>query len=269
MSLDHDPNRDLSRRRALGLLGGAGLAVLVGCGSDSDEGSATGSSTSTTAGASDTTTDGSASCDVVPEETAGPFPGDGSNGPNVLSQEGVVRSDIRSSFGSMSGTAEGIPLAINLTLQDGGNGCAPLAGAAVYVWHCDRDGVYSMYDSATEQNYLRGVQETNGSGQVTFTSIFPGCYSGRWPHVHFEVYSSVEEATGGGSPIATSQLAFPQGASREAYLEEGYESSITNFERLTLEGDMVFADGSDQQLATVEGSPDSGYSALLTLAVAS
>jgi protocatechuate 3,4-dioxygenase beta subunit len=249
MSVDNDPSRDLSRRRALGFLGGAGLAALVGCGSDSDQASTPGSTT-TTPGAADTTTGGSAACAVVPEETAGPFPGDGSNGPNVLTQDGVVRSDITTSFGSMSGTAQGIPLGINLIVQDANDGCAPLAGAAVYVWHCDRDGAYSMYEGAADQNYLRGVQETNGSGQVTFTSIFPGCYQG-------------------GSPIATSQLAFPQGASREAYLEDGYESSISNFESLTLEGDMIFEDGSEQQLAQVEGSPATGYSAFLTLAVAS
>ena len=59
-----------------------------------------------------------APCAVIPEETAGPFPGDGSNGPNVLAQSGVVRSDIRSSFGSSTTVAEGVPLTIELTIQD-------------------------------------------------------------------------------------------------------------------------------------------------------
>lgn len=35
----------------------------------------------------------------VPDETAGPYPGDGSNGPNVLTESGIVRSDIRPGFG--------------------------------------------------------------------------------------------------------------------------------------------------------------------------
>lgn len=96
---------------------------------------------------------------MIPEETAGPYPGDGSNGPNALTESGVVRSDITSSFGSASGAAEGIPVTIELMVQDTADGCSPLAGAAVYIWHCDREGRYSMYsDGATDQNYLRGVQ---------------------------------------------------------------------------------------------------------------
>ena len=150
-------------------------------------------------------------CAPIPEETAGPYPGDGSNGPDVLAESGIVRSDIRSSIGDASGVAEGVPLTVDLTVTDTAAGCVPLAGAAVYIWHCDREGRYSMYSEGAEnENYLRGVQETDGDGRVTFTSIFPACYSGRWPHIHFEVYASVEDATGGGEPIATSQLAFPQ-----------------------------------------------------------
>ena len=126
-----------------------------------------------------------------------------------------MRSDIRSSIGSASGTAEGVPLTFELTVTDTAAGCAPLAGAAVYLWHCDREGGYSMYSEGVEdENYLRGVQETDADGKLTFTSIFPACYSGRWPHVHFEVYASVADATGGGEPIATSQLALPAGRVR-------------------------------------------------------
>src|SRR4029453_1536909 len=126
---------------------------------------------------------------------AGPLPGDGSNGPNALTQSGVVRSDIRSSFAGLSGTADGIPLTIMLTIVSAST-CAPLPGYAVYVWHCSREGLYSLYSpGVTDQNYLRGVQETDANGQVTFTSIFPACYSGRWPHIHFEVYPSLAAAT--------------------------------------------------------------------------
>jgi protocatechuate 3,4-dioxygenase beta subunit len=134
-------------------------------------------------------------------------PGDGSNGPDVLSESGVVRKDIRSSFGSSSGVADGVPYTISFTVVDIGNGCNPLTGAAVYVWHCDREGRYSMYSQgATDQNYLRGVQPVDASGVATFTSIFPACYAGRWTHVHFEVYPSVDAATRGPHPLAPSQL---------------------------------------------------------------
>ena len=147
----------------------------------------------------------------IPEETAGPYPGDGSNGPNVLAESGVVRSDIRSSFGSSITVAEGVPATVNLTLLDLTSGCSPLAGAAVYLWHCDREGRYSMYSEGVEdENYLRGVQESDADGVVTFQTIFPAAYSGRWPHIHFEVYESLEAATGGGTLNATSQVALPE-----------------------------------------------------------
>jgi protocatechuate 3,4-dioxygenase beta subunit len=148
----------LSRRRALSLFAGIGLVTLVGCTTEKESGMTSSSSRST-----DTET--ATSCDEVPEETAGPYPGDGSNGPNVLTESGIVRSDIRSSFGSASGTADGIPLTVTLSLLDQANGCAALAGAAVYLWHCDREGRYSLYsEGVTDQNYLRGVQEADDFG---------------------------------------------------------------------------------------------------------
>jgi protocatechuate 3,4-dioxygenase beta subunit len=92
----------------------------------------------------------------------------------VLTQTGIVRSDITSSIGSASGVTEGVPLTITLELVDTGNGCSAFSGAAVYLWHCDRDGQYSIYSEAiADQNYLRGVQEADANGQLTFTSIFP------------------------------------------------------------------------------------------------
>ncbi len=178
----------IDRRRALQLFGYAGLSAgvvaLAACAP-----SATGSPTASSAGASAATATDAACAAPIPEETAGPFPADGTNGPDVLTESGVVRQDIRTSFGELSGTAEGIPLTIKLAIQDAAKGCSPYAGAAVYLWHCDREGRYSLYSQgATDQNYLRGVQAAGDDGVVTFQSIFPACYSGRWPHIHFEVY---------------------------------------------------------------------------------
>ena len=107
-----------------------------------------------------------------------------------------------------------MPYTIQFTVVNVDNGCKPLTGAAVYVWHCDQDGNYSMYGSATEANYLRGVQEVDANGVASFTSIFPACYSGRWPHVHFEVYPSVSDATNATNKLATSQIALPTGCVR-------------------------------------------------------
>jgi protocatechuate 3,4-dioxygenase beta subunit len=256
----------LSRRGALRMLAGAGLATLAGCAT----GSGGSSAASATSGAASSTSTGSdsAACEEIPEETAGPYPGDGSNGPNVLTQSGIVRSDIRSSFGSASGTAEGIPLLINLTILDLANDCAPNAGAAVYLWHCDRDGLYSLYSpGVTDQNYLRGVQEASSDGKVTFKSIFPAAYSGRWPHVHFEVYPSLTAATSASSPTATSQLAFPEDACKLVYATDGYSQSVRNLAQTSLESDNVFGDGSSQQLAKVTGNVTSGFTADLTVPV--
>jgi protocatechuate 3,4-dioxygenase beta subunit len=256
----------LERRGALKLLAGAGAGlVLVACGSDSRSASTTtstvGGTTSTVAGSS------GAAVDAIPQETGGPYPGDGSNGPNVLVESGIVRQDIRSSFGSYSGTAEGVPMTVDLTVVTAGRG-DPRAGAAVYLWHCDREGGYSLYTSGvTDQNYLRGVQETDADGRLTFTSIFPGAYAGRWPHMHFEVYPDLATATAAGSPLVTSQLALPEDSCDVAYATAGYEQSITNLSRTSLQSDMVFSDGYERQLATVTGTVDGGMTATLTVGV--
>ncbi len=256
----------LDRRRALGLLVGAGLVPFLGCGgAAATTGSSGGGSTTATTGSSGGGSTGS--CANVPEETAGPFPGDGSNGANALSTSGVVRSDIRTSFGGMSGTAAGIPLTIEITLVNAGAGCAALSGYAIYVWQCDRDAQYSLYTLA-DQNYLRGVQETDGSGKVTFTSIFPACYPGRWPHIHFEIFPSLAKATAAGNKVKTSQIALPEAACKEVFATAGYASSVTSFAQISLSSDTVFADGSTLELASATGDATSGYTAKLTVGIA-
>ncbi|MFN7914499.1 MAG: intradiol ring-cleavage dioxygenase [Vicinamibacterales bacterium] len=249
---------------------GAGALALVGCSGSttSPTGStSSSSSSSTTSGTTSGGTTTASSCSVIPSETAGPYPGDGSNGPNVLTTSGVVRSDIRSSFGGLSGTAAGVPLTLSLTIVSAST-CAPLAGRAVYLWHCDRVGNYSLYSSgATNQNYLRGVQAADANGVVTFQSIFPGCYSGRWPHIHFEVYPTLAAAASVSNKVATSQLALPKASCDVVYATSGYETSVRNLAGITLATDNVFSDGSSLQLATVTGSVAGGYTATLTVAI--
>jgi len=261
--LSHDLPTLLSRRRALTLLGGAGLAAaLAGCGVTGADDSAGGSpTTSSAAGTASTGTE-------IPEETAGPYPGDGSNGVNVLTESGIVRSDITSSFGSASGVAQGVPLTIKLKVLDTGNGSAGLQGAAVYLWHCDRDGRYSLYSQGiTQENYLRGVQETGSDGSVQFTSIYPAAYSGRWPHIHFEVYPSLEAATTASGKLRTSQLALPEAPCRLVYATEGYSQSLQNMAQTSLDTDNVFSDGYSLQLATVTGTVTDGMTASLNVPV--
>jgi protocatechuate 3,4-dioxygenase beta subunit len=245
-------------RLAARLSGAVGAFQLFGCG---------GSAASSTSPTTTTTTTTSGACGATPSETQGPYPGDGSNGPNVLSLTGVVRSDIRPSFAGLSGTADGVPLTIVLTIVSAST-CAPLAGRAVYLWHCDRQGRYSLYSSgATNQNYLRGVQEADASGKVTFTSIYPACYSGRWPHIHFEVYPSLSAATSVANKSATSQIALPKETDDLVYATSGYEASVSNLAQVSLATDNVFSDGSSLELATMTGSVAGGFTAALTVAV--
>jgi protocatechuate 3,4-dioxygenase beta subunit len=244
----------MSRRRMLTVLGGAGALAVAG---------------STAWGEASLADSTVAACRAeVESETAGPYPADGSNGPNVRNLAGVVRSDIRPSFGGRTGVAQGVPLTFSLIVN--GLNCAPLAGAAVYAWHCDREGRYSLYTSGvTNQNYLRGIQVADSTGKVTFVSAFPGCYAGRWPHIHFEVYSSLAAATTTGPIRKTSQIALPDAVSRTVYASApGYAQSVTNLSRITLATDMVFRDDlAAREMATVTGSVSAGYVATLPITV--
>ena len=103
---------------------------------------------------------------------------------------------------------------------------------------------------------------------VTFTSIFPACYSGRWPHIHFEVYASLSDATSSGPIVKTSQIALPKEACEAVYATPGYEQSVANLSQVSLAGDNVFGDdGGIHQLATMSGDPTGGYTAALTIGV--
>jgi protocatechuate 3,4-dioxygenase beta subunit len=253
----------LGRRQMLRALGlGAVTVGLAACTGNS------GSTTATTSAGTAATT-AVAATGEIPDETAGPYPGDGSNGPDVLAESGVVRSDIRSSFGGSSGTAEGVPMQLDLVVSDLADGGAAFAGVAVYVWHCTREGGYSLYsDGIEDQNYLRGVQIADADGRVSFTSIFPACYSGRWPHIHFEVYPDEASITDATTAIATSQVALPKDVCDVVYAQPGYEASVENLSQVSLVNDNVFGDdGGASQVGTVTGDVTSGYAVTLAVGV--
>lgn len=294
----------LQRRRALAWLGSAAAAgpalLLSGCGGGGGGSDASGSlaglvaasgttsattttpATSTSSSGSSTTTgsstsSSSSSCTALPGETAGPYPADGTNSSSgstsdILTSSGIVRSDIRSSFLGTTTQAGGVQTTLTLTLLNTSSSCAPLSGYAIYLWHCDRDGNYSLYSAPTE-SYLRGVQVTDSNGQVTFTTIFPGCYSGRWPHMHFEVFQSLSTATTGKNSILTSQLAMPSAVCSAVYpYATGYTSSVANFAAVSLSTDNVFGDNTSAQIAAMtpamSGSVAAGYTATATIGIA-
>ncbi|WP_370288206.1 intradiol ring-cleavage dioxygenase [Nocardioides sp.] len=250
----------MSRRRLLAAFGiGAGSMALAACGGGA-------SSSGAGAGASATTSGGGSAAEEIPEETNGPYPADGTNGLNVLQQSGIERSDIRSSLDGGT-TAEGVPLEFTFSLTDIAEG-RPFEGAALYVWHCDAEGRYSMYSSGVEEEtYLRGIQVADADGKLTFSTIVPGCYDGRWTHLHFEIYPDLASATSAGNAIATSQVAFPETMLTKVYADDAYVGSADNLARTSLEQDMVFSDGYALQMGAFTGSVDDGFRGSLSVAV--
>lgn len=256
----------LTRRRVLGLVGvGVGAAALAACGASSSGSSSSGSSSTSTGGTASntsTTADGE-----IPQETNGPYPADGTNGTNVLTESGIVRSDITSSLDGGT-TVDGVPLTFTFTVTDMANDNVPFEGVAVYLWQCDAQGLYSMYSEGVEdETYLRGVQVADAKGQVTFKTIVPGCYTGRWTHMHFEVYPDADSATTGDNAIATSQVAFPEKMLNKVYELDTYAGSADNLTQVTLENDNVFSDGYDLEMGKFSGSPSAGYKGSLAVAV--
>jgi protocatechuate 3,4-dioxygenase beta subunit len=255
-----DDLRLLGRRRALALMGSAGLLAALGA----CDGSPFERAQADTIG---TRADGS-QCVADPSETPGPFPADGSNRAhgtlaNVLQDSGVVRTDMRPSLEPGQAAAQGVSLELTLELVSVDAGCAPLVGYALYLWHCDAAGRYSIYD-LPETTYLRAVGVSDAEGRVTFTTIFPGCYRGRFPHMHLEVYPSLAKATSYENRILTSQLAMPEALCRQVYAASpAYQDSGANFEHSPLPRDGIFADNTPRQLAaqtpSLAGDPSGGY----------
>ena len=294
MTKSSSPSRSAGRRHALGALGSLGLLTLAGCGGGSASGTGTStlapilatgstataatSAATTTAGTSVETTTGSSStssgsCQVVPEETAGPYPADGSiasnNSYNVLALDGIVRPDIRTNIGG-SAQVGGAPLTIAITLTDTKAECAPLAGYAIYLWHCTREGTYSVYTTQSlADNHLRGVQETDANGSVRFVTIVPGCYAGRMPHMHLEIYRSLSAARSAGSKLKTTQLAFPTETLRSIYNNAaGYSQSVAHLNSISFATDNVFSDGTSLEMVNFSGDATNGYSASIAISIA-
>ncbi|PRY74396.1 protocatechuate 3,4-dioxygenase beta subunit [Yoonia maritima] len=248
----HDRSRWLSRRAALSTMAGVG-AVLA------------------------TPQSVLAACMALPPETAGPFPADGAHGRNasainVLTSEGVIREDLRTSFAGLTPVAQGAPLSVEIRLVRAGENCTPLAGHALYLWHCDTVGYYSIYDEA-DRNYLRGVGITDADGVVRFTTIIPGCYDGRWPHMHFEVFDSPRNMNNGRDSLLISQFALPENVSRATYeADSRYSNGIKNLNRISLSQDIAFRDNASAAMAAqtlqMSGSPTSGFSGTITIGLA-
>lgn len=234
---------------ALGLMALAPLANS--CKKDTEELTGTTTGTGTGTGTSTGTTTGF--CTTSPTETEGPFP--------TKTPSSLVTGDIRSD-------RTGVPFTIKITINNKNNSCAALAGALVDIWHCDKDGNYSEYGGTgmqstnyTSVHFLRGRQTTDSSGLVTFTSVFPGWYSGRAPHIHVHVYNS------SGKSLLVTQIAFPTDVCNTIY------TTATNYytrgkQDTSNASDNVFSDSLASELASVTGSVSAGYTLTHIITVA-
>lgn len=203
--------------------------------------------TTTSTGTGSTTTSGS--CTASPTETAGPFP--------TITPSSLVRSDIRLD-------RTGVAFTIKITITNKNNSCAALSGAIVDIWHCDKDGNYSEYGGTgmqstnyTSVHFLRGRQTTDSNGLVTFTSIFPGWYSGRATHIHVHVYNA------SGTSLLITQISFPEASDSavvtvNASTANGYTKGMTGYTYNA--SDNVFSDDTTgAEIGTVTGSISAGY----------
>jgi protocatechuate 3,4-dioxygenase beta subunit len=208
--------------------------------------------TSPTTTTSTSTSSGSTSgCSVIETETEGPYP--------THTPASYVRSDITDG-------RTGYKLTAKITVNNSNNSCNALSGALVDIWHCDAEGNYSEYGGSGSQatnyttvHFLRGRQTTDANGLVTFTSIFPGWYTGRATHIHVHVYNSA------GTSLKVTQIAFPEGTGTALAAVAGYTKGLTGYTYNATDG--VFSDGYTLELATITGSTTAGFALSISMSV--
>lgn len=223
-------------------------AVIDSCSKSSGS---SGTSDGTSTGTGGTTSTG---CSATPTETAGPYPYD------LSKNSAIFRTDITEG-------KTGLPLSLTLTIVNSNSSCTPIEGARVDIWHCDKDGYYSEYSEPgylgtidyTGKTFLRGIQLTDANGQVKFTTIYPGWYTGRVTHIHVEVFiNSVLKAT--------TQIAFPDSINTAVYKTSLYSTHGQN--SITNSSDGIFSDSYNSELATLTGDTTNGYAATFQVGVA-
>jgi protocatechuate 3,4-dioxygenase beta subunit len=227
----------MGRREAIAAMGAAGAAVAFGCGN---------SPTSPTSTETATTTGGTtnAACAVTPTETIGPYP----------SLADFFRSDIREG-------KPGTQLALTIKVVNVNASCAPVQNANVEIWHVDAAGNYSQYGSEVRQTYLRGIQTTDGNGEVTFITNYPGWYQGRATHIHVDV-------TLNGASVKVTQIAFPDAISNTVHTQGAYAATGRGTNPTSTASDGIFADSLSSELATPTGTVASGYEATFQVGIA-
>ncbi|GAB2546173.1 dioxygenase family protein [Spirosoma aerophilum] len=244
--------KEFLRRGFSSLLGIAAIVPALGSCSNSTVDPVTTSTGGSTSSGSNNGSSAS-NCAVTPSETEGPFP--------TKVPANFVRQDIRSD-------RTGVAFTMNITIKNSANSCAALSGAIVDIWHCDKDGYYSEYGGTgmqsanfTTVDFLRGRQTTDTNGLVTFTSIFPGWYGGRAPHIHVHIYNAA------GKSLLVTQIAFPYDITNTVYTTAKSYGYTKGAQDTKNENDNVFSDSFATELATVSGSISAGYTLTHTIVV--
>lgn len=218
----------LNRRQVLAGMGSVSLGALVAACGGNGEGAPAASRREPPPGATrDELFADAPSCSLTPEQTEGPFYFDAD----------AIRSDIRED-------RDGVPLRLAIRVR-GTARCEPIANAVVDVWHCDAEGAYSGFD-VPDERFLRGTQVTDGGGIVEFTTIYPGWYPGRTPHIHARVHLDRQA-------LLTTQLYFDEAVSEAVYSEGAYargsDQDVSN------DGDGIF----DERTVLALSRRDEGY----------
>jgi protocatechuate 3,4-dioxygenase beta subunit len=260
---DRPVGRVLTRREVLVLLGAVGAASAVAaCAPEAVASpSTTGMASAAQASPGASTMPGASAvtvpaCVVRPELTEGPYFVDGK----------LLRSDIRADSGGGTGK-EGVPLALAFAVSRiEGSACVPFERALVDVWHCDALGAYSGVSDpgfdTSNQDWLRGYQVTDANGLASFTTIYPGWYSGRAVHIHFKIRSDPDADAG---LEFTSQLFFDESVTAEVYAVEPYATK--GLADVPNEQDGIFSGSGGQLTIAPTGDPTAGYAATFEIGV--
>ena len=247
---------------------GALQAFLTSCGGGSS------SSSSSSSGGSSS---GSSSCLKETDVTRGPYFVDNQADSNISNDTVDTnipqRSDIRSDSEGGTGTQSGLPLTLNITVGSYSSGsCSAIQGAQVHIWHCNAQGIYSDVQASTNgggtdyigEDFLRGYQYTDSTGLASFTTIYPGWYSGRAVHIHVKV--RIFDGSGNVTTEATTQLFFSETITDQVYAANTSYSRSASRDTLN-SADSIYAQESPSLLVSLSGSASSAYTGTVSIGI--
>lgn len=163
----------------------------------------------------------SSACKPVVQQTPGPY----------LTADNPLRSDVRE---GLQGAVLNLDIRVLEPLA-----CAPVPGVVVDIWSCDAIGRYAGFQNIdfdlytlqvkglgadySSESFLRGRQITGENGIARFTTIVPGWYVPRLPHIHVRAIMPDLDWTS-----TTTQFYFARDFEKEIYETEPYAARGSN-----------------------------------------